>query len=363
MLCSLNKFNKIVIQIILSNFAKYHDCEEIVRNALPIIKELEYEDDLLRDFIQIAIRCNELHSESQDPSKTLSPNADPLISVTNNPEIKSKFLTYLSLYLENEINFSSRKNNSNIPEKDLNNLILNYFNGLIKILTDVEHYDNIGLIHDQGFSLALLKIRKFLEKNKLLVLKDDYYTEKIFNSAVKFFNADNLKFVDKILKDFNNIYTELYKIKKTQKSDRHQNSGKIAPVYVESDAFSEQEKSEFIEDFFSFNNLIAENIFGFLDYLNAKASNAADKFDEEALGTIGNLVNMMVYYSECTNENNAIRLNYVGKLASYLMTFLLNERLNEEKANMPSVRGLLGKFWQLLNNLLKMDENNVIATK
>lgn len=335
-----------------------------MRNALPIIKGLEYEDDLLQNIISIAIKCNELHSESNNENKkTSTANTDPLISITNNPEIKSKFLTYLSLYLENEINTSTRQKNANIPEKDLNTLILDYFNGIIKILTDVEHYDNIGFIHDQGFSLALLKIRKFLEKNKLLVLKDDYYTEKIFNSAVMFFNADNFKFVNKLVNDFNNIYHELYKIKKSS-IDKKINENKLeSPIYIESEVFNEQEKNEFIEDFFSFNNLIAENIFGFLDFLNNKASNAADKLDEEAIGTISKLMNMMVNYSECKNENNAIRLNYVGKIASYLMTFLLNERLNEEKENMPAVKGLLAKFWQLLNNLLKIDENNVISTK
>lgn len=354
----------IVIQIILSNFAKYHDCEDIVRNALPIIKELEYEDDLLYNIIKIAIKCNELHSESNIDNKGASiANADPLLSITNNPEIKSKFLTYLSLYLENDINCTSRKNNANFLEKDLNKLILDYFNGIIKILTDIEHYDNIGFIHDQGFSLSLIKIRKYLEKNKLLVLKDDYYTEKIFNSAVKFFNAENIKFVNKLLNDFNNIYHELYKIKKVSNDKNNVRNKCDYSIYIENETFSEQDKTELIEDFYSFNNLIAENIFSFLDYLNNKASNAADKLEEEAIETIGKLINMMVNYSECKNENNAIRLNYVGKLASYLMTFLLNERLNEEKENMPAVRNLLKKFWDMLNNLLKIDESNVISSK
>lgn len=342
-----------------------------MRNALPIIKGLEYEDDLLREIIKVAIRCNELHTESQENNnnnnkKGSASPADPLLSITNNPEIKSKFLTYLSLYLENEINISHRKNNPNVPESDLNNLILDYFNSVIKILTDVEHYDNIGFTHDQGFSLALLKIRKFLEKNNLLVLKDDYYTEKIFNCAVKFFNAENLKFVNKLVKHFNNIYTELYKIKKTKIKNENENDAEndtVSFICDENEAFNEQEKTDFIEDFYSFNNLIAENIFGFLDYLNNKASNAADKLDDEAIETISKLVQMMVNYSQCKNENNALRLNYVPKLASYLMTFLLNDRLNEEKANMPAVKALLGKFWELLNNLLKMDENNSISTK
>jgi len=294
----------------------------------------------------------------KDNSKRASTiNVNPLIAISNNPEIKSKFLSYISLYLENEININTRKNNTLFSEQEFNNLILDFFNGIMKNLTDIENYDNLGLIHDQGFSIALIKIRKFLENKKLLVLKDDYYTEKIFNSGVKFFNSENFNFVNKIVNDFNNIYRDLYKIKI---STANENLNKF---YIENDTILEQEKNEYIEDFFSFNNLISENIFEFFDYLISKASNAADKLIEGDIEIIGKLVDILIDYCECKNENNALKLNYVGKLSNYVMTFLVNERLNEEKDHIPEVKDILGKLWRFMNNLLKIDESNIITTK
>ncbi len=281
------------------------------------------------------------------------------MSIVNNPEIKSKFLSFICLYLDNDININTRKTNTKFTENEFNIQIVEYFNGIIKVLTDKENYDDIGFLNDQGFSISLLKLRKYLQKNKLLVLKDDYYTEKIFSTAVKFFNPENFDFVKKILKEFNYIFTDLYHIKRLSTSNDYNQS----VFYVDNNQIDEREKNEYLEDFKSFNNLISENVFGFFNYLNDKISNFADIVEENEFDTIENLIQILINCSKLKNENNAIKLNYLEKLSSYVMTFLLNDRLNEEKNINQSVKNILEKLWELLNNLLKMDENNIICSK
>lgn len=346
----------------LSNFARYHNCEEIVKNSIPLLIGIQYEDPNLKELIKVAITCNELQEKVnnlENSSEESSQSDTTLLKSANNPEIKAKFLSYLSLYLENDINMNLIKSKPE-EENELKNLILTYFNGIIKQLTDVENYDNIGFTHDQGFGLALLKIRKYLEKNKLLILKDDYYTEKIFNACSKFFGPENFNYTNRLINDFNHLYDNLYNIRKSKENiNQTSDSG----YYIDNNIFTENEKIEFLEDFYSFNNLIAEGIFSFYEFLINQTSNFADSISDESLETISKLTGLLVNYSECKNENNAIKLNYIEKIASYAMTFLLNQRLNEERITNNSVKKLLTKFWELLNNLIKIDENNSILSK
>ena len=118
-----------------------------------------------------------------------------------------------------------------------------------------------------------------------------------------------------------------------------------------------------MDDFYAFNNFISENILKFYDYLTNQASNAADKLSQEALDTIRKMTKISIDYCEAKNENNIIKNKLIGKLPNYLMTFILNDRLNEEKAKNLYVKKLLNDFWEFFYNLLIIDENNFISGK
>lgn len=242
----------------------------------------------------------------------------------------------------------------------------------MKLLTDIENenYENIPYLHEFGFSLSLLKIRNFLEKKNLLNVQDDYYTEKIFNAAKKFFNEENNIFSELLIDNFMEIFEELYEIKIQCDKDLLI-YGDILPnknkyFFINLD-FSDEKKKDYLEDFYGFNNLIAENSFKFYDSFNDKISNVMDKISPKFLSVLIKITNIISNYAIHNNENNAIRENYLTKLSNYVMTFLLNERINEEKnsnnSNSQLMRNLYNNFWELLKNLLKIDQKNEIVSK
>ena len=54
----------LVIQIILSNLALYHNCEKIVENSLLLTKEIQYVDSNLYDILKLANKAN--HKENNN---------------------------------------------------------------------------------------------------------------------------------------------------------------------------------------------------------------------------------------------------------------------------------------------------------
>lgn len=338
--------------MILSNFANFQNCPELIFSASPLIQGIQYEDKNLLQVIKLATKLNEIENDNSIE-----------INSKATPRIKSRFLTYLSLYVEHELNLLNPNSNAEI-KKELYSEILNYFNSIMKLLTDIENNDKIPFLNEQGFSLSLLKIRIFLEKKKLINIKDDYYTEKIFNSAKKFFNEENSIFSEKILDDFNQIYENLYQIKTTTDKDLIL-FGDIYPnrqkFFIEN--ISEENKSDYLEDYYGFNNLIAEYSFKFFDAFNDKISNVMDKITPKFLNVLLKITNNISNYAVNCNENNAIRENYLSKFSNYIMTFILNERLNEEKNQNELIANMYKKFWEFLKNLIEIDEKNEICSK
>ena len=59
--------------------------------------------------------------------------------------------------------------------------------------------------------------------------------------------------------------------------------------------------------------------------------------------------------------------NYLGssvkKNSNYLMTFILNKKLNDEKNTNVKIKNLLDSFWKMLYYVIKNDEINVICGK
>jgi len=378
--------NLSVTQIILSNLAIFNTYKPLEISSMNLLKNLVYNTI---DFKELLIEAIENLDNFNVPNIDKSNNQiNDFVNLSNFPEnceIKSRFLTFVAIYAENILTEN--------PNESLIKLIENYF---VKIIKNI-YYNNdptsIGFIKNEGFCLAMVKLRLFLIKQKYPKLENNKnnlsnnkynfdkkvsilsknslngninlsnnsdineesklknINDKILRMGLCYFNP-NKKFVNKFLNDFDQIYENL---------NIKYNPEKASFIMDEGKKIEREKMLEFLNDFYEYKNSIFLQSFFFYDHLCQILRNS-EKIPDDFLDSLNLIVNHVISCCDLKTERNYLGSS-IKKNSTYLMGFIMNDYLNEEKKNNIKIKILIEAFWKMLYYVMKNDEVNVICSK
>jgi hypothetical protein len=249
---------------------------------------------------------------------------------------------------------------------------------------------DIGFIKNEGFCLALVKLRLFLIRHKYPKSQENdnlisrrtslqnlnleflerrnsnlsinipaeeensklsNINDKILRLGLNFFDPKT-KFVNKFLNDFDKIYENLNIKYNPEKGSFIMDYGKNV------DARSMQ---QFLNDFYDYKNTIFLQSFFFYDRLCRHLENF-ELINEDFVDTLNLIVNHVISCCDLKTDRNYLG-SLVKKNSGYLMSFIINKQLNQEKLRNAKIRSLLDAFWKMLYYVIKNDEINVFCSK
>jgi len=374
----------------LSNLAFFNTYKPLEKSACNLLKNIDYDTKEFEKFLSEAtesietkhslnININNNNKEAQQQS-----NLELTSSFPKNREIKSRFLAFVALFAENVL--------SEKPNESLISLIESFFDKIILGIYYTNNPEDIGFRKSEGFCLAIVKLRLFLirlkypkaevnlnsssrkislqnlniefiekrrgsksSRNSLIIENEENklanINDKILRLGLSFFDPKT-KFVNKFINDFDKIYENLNIKYNPEKASFIMDYGKTV------DAISMQ---EFLNDFYDYKNTIFLQSFFFYDRLCEHLDNY-EPIPEEFVDTLCLIVNHVISCCDLRTD-----MNYLGssvkKNSGYLMRFIMNKQLNEEKTKSPKIRSLLASFCKMLFYVIKNDEMKVFCSK
>lgn len=332
----------LVTQMILSNMAAFNSNKSVGNLSGNLLKYLNYnEEELSQYLISSSKDLDEINNKSN--KNNVEENVGKY-NIAKTPELKSRFLAYIALYAENVLQAN---------QKDfLIDNIQDYFN---KIISGIYHNNDpteIGFLNNAGFSLALVKLRSFLTKNRPEA-KDinKNINAKILRIGQGFIDPKT-KFVNNFLADFDKIYEN--------SNVKYNEQNKI--FLIEPKTGSDQASlNDVLTDFYDYKNKIYSISFPFYDQLNNYLDNF-EKIPMDYIDTLNTIVDHIISCCDLRSDRNYLGSN-VKKNSGYLMKFIADEQLNNMKKDNPKVAKLMNNFWKMLYNVIKNDEENIICSK
>ena len=221
---------------------------------------------------------------------------------------------------------------------------------------------DIGFVKNEGFPLAIVKLQNFLLKNNSKKLENSEdkkipiltnINDKILRMGLSYIKPET-RFINKFINDFDNIYETLHIKYNPEKG--------TFIMETENNMQKDLNMKDYMNDFYDYKNTIYLQSFFFYDFLNNLLENFEEKLPEDFLDTLNLIVNHVISCCDLKTEKNYLGSS-VKKNSNYLMTFILNKKLNDEKNTNVKIKNLLDSFWKMLYYVIKNDEINVICGK